>query len=117
LKHTTQVKRPSGTNEQSFPSGHTAQAFAAATFMHKELGHHNIWISIGAYAMASSVGVLRVLNDKHWSSDVLTGAGIGILSTNLVYLTHRYKWGKRPGLVLLPTYTSGPGVFVSFKLD
>ena len=117
LKHTTDIKRPNGTGEHSFPSGHTAQAFAAATFMHRELGHHSIWISIGAYTMATSVGVFRVLNDKHWSSDVLTGAGIGILSTNLAYLTHQYKWGKRPDLVLMPTYSNGPGLFVSFKLN
>lgn len=117
LKRTTEIKRPNGTGEHSFPSGHTAQAFAAAAYMHKELGHHSVWISIGAYTMATSVGVFRVLNDKHWSSDVLMGAGIGILSTNLVYLTHRYKWGKRPGLVLLPTYSNGPGVFMSLKLN
>lgn len=117
IKHTSHVTRPNGTNEHSFPSGHTVQAFAAATFMHKELGHHSIWISIGAYAMATSVGVMRVLNDKHWSSDVLMGAGIGILGTNLVYLTHRYKWGKRPDLVLMPTYSNGPGVYLSFKLN
>ena len=34
------------------------------------------------------------LNNKHWISDVLVGAEIGVLSTNLVYLTHQYRWGK-----------------------
>ena len=117
LKNTTQVTRPSGTNKHSFPSGHTAQAFAAATFMHKELGHHSVWISIGAYTMATTVGAFRILNNKHWSSDVLVGAGIGILGTNLVYLTHRYKWGKRPDLVLMPTYNDGPGVYMSLRIN
>jgi membrane-associated phospholipid phosphatase len=116
LKHTTDIKRPDGSNYHSFPSGHTAQAFAAATFMHKELGHHSLWYSISAYAMASTVGTFRVLNDRHWISDVLTGAGIGILSTNLVYLTHRYKWGKRPNLVLVPSYSNGPMLFASITL-
>jgi membrane-associated phospholipid phosphatase len=113
LKHATDIKRPDGSNYHSFPSGHTAQAFAAATFMHKELGHHSIWYSVGAYTMASTVGAFRVLNDKHWISDVLAGAGIGILSTNMAYLTHRYKWGKRPGLVLVPSYSNGPMLFAS----
>ena len=115
LKENTHVLRPNGTNDHSFPSGHTAQAFAAATFMHKEMRDKSVWYSIGAYTMASTVGVFRILNDKHWISDVLAGAGIGILSTNLVYLTHRYKWGHRPNLVLLPSYSSGLGFYASIK--
>jgi hypothetical protein len=57
------------------------------------------------------------LNNRHWISDVLAGAGFGILSTNIAYATHRYKWGKKPGLVMLPTYSNGPGVFVSWRLE
>lgn len=116
LKSSTNVRRPDGGNYHSFPSGHTAQAFVAATFMHKELGHKSIWYSIGAYTVASSVGAFRILNNRHWISDVLVGAGIGILSTNLAYSTHRFKWGKRQNLVLLPTYSSGPGLFVSWNI-
>jgi membrane-associated phospholipid phosphatase len=116
LKASTNVERPNGRNDHSFPSGHTAQAFCVATFMHKELGHKSVWYSIGAYTMASAVGVMRVLNNKHWISDVLVGAGIGTLSTNLIYATHRYKWGKRPGLVVLPTYSNGPGFYISLKV-
>jgi membrane-associated phospholipid phosphatase len=116
LKATTNVTRPDGSNNHSFPSGHTAQAFMAATFMHKELGHRSVWFSIGAYSMASSVGVMRVLQNRHWISDVLAGAGIGILSTNIVYATHRYRWGKRPNLTVLPTYSDGPGIYVALKI-
>jgi membrane-associated phospholipid phosphatase len=116
LKLTTHVTRPDGSNDHSFPSGHTAQAFMAATFMHKELGRKSIWFSIGAYSMASSVGVMRVLQNRHWISDVLAGAGLGILSTNIVYATHRYRWGKRPNLTVLPTYSDGPGIYVALKL-
>jgi membrane-associated phospholipid phosphatase len=117
LKATTHIKRPDSNNDESFPSGHTAQAFAAATFMHKELGDKSVWYSIGAYTMASTVGAFRVFNNRHWVSDVLVGAGLGILSTDLVYRTHRYKWGKRPSLTVLPTYTNGPGVYVSLRLE
>lgn len=81
LKHIVGMPRPDTGARDAFPSGHTAQAFAAATFFHKEYGHLSIWYSIGAYTIASSVGAMRVLNDRHWASDVLAGAGIGILAT------------------------------------
>ncbi|MEJ1241847.1 phosphatase PAP2 family protein [Chryseolinea sp. T2] len=95
LKQITAVPRPDTGKPTSMPSGHTAQAFAAATFMAKEYGHRSIWYSIGAYTAATSVGVMRVLNNRHWASDILVGAGVGIFSTNMAYLTHRYKWGNR----------------------
>lgn len=95
LKRLTAVPRPDTQQPTSFPSGHTAQAFAAATFMAKEYGHKSIWYSIGAYTVATGVGTMRVMNNRHWVSDVLVGAGVGILSTNLVYLTHQYRWGKK----------------------
>ncbi len=116
LKRTTNIARPDGSNHHAFPSGHTAQAFVAATFLHKELGHKSVWFSIGGYTMATAVGALRVLNNRHWISDVLAGAGFGILSTNIAYATHRYKWGKRPDVVVLPTYSNGPGIFVSWRV-
>ena len=102
-------KRPDSGNNNSFPSGHTAQAFAAASFFSHEFGHRSVWYSIGAYAVASSVGVMRVLNDRHWLSDVFAGAGFGILSTNLVYATHQYKWGKKGKMnaMLLPSFNNG----------
>ena len=87
-------ERPDKTGNNSFPSGHTAQAFVAATFMSEELGQRYKWTPYVAYTIASSVGVLRVMNNKHYVSDVLVGAGVGILATKLVYATHQYRWGK-----------------------
>ncbi len=78
-------QRPNGSNNHSFPSGHTATAFVAAEFLHQEYKGQSIWISIGGYSMATLVGVSRIYNDKHWVSDVIAGAGVGILSTKLVY--------------------------------
>ncbi len=108
LKKLTAVPRPDSGQPNSFPSGHTAQAFAAATFFHKEYGKKYPWLSVVAYGTASTVGVLRIMNHRHWVSDVLVGAGIGILSTNLAYLTHQNKWGgkkrKISGMVVAPTY-------------
>lgn len=113
LKRITGVPRPDTGQPTSFPSGHTAQAFAAATFMAKEYGHKSIWYSIGAYSVATGIGAMRVMNNRHWMSDVLVGAGIGILSTNLVYLTHQYKWGKKKAggqTMVIPTYDGQTGM-------
>ncbi len=116
LKKVTAVPRPDTGEPTSFPSGHTAQAFAAATFMAKEYGHKSVWYSIGAYSVATSVGVLRVMNNRHWVSDVLAGAAIGILSTNIAYLTHRYKWGgKKNKVVVMPSYSNkSGGIYFSY---
>ena len=85
LKHTVHERRPDGSNSRSFPSGHTATAFMCATMLHKEYGHISPWISIGGYTVATATGVSRILNNKHWISDVMVGAGIGILSTEMGY--------------------------------
>lgn len=116
FKSLTQVSRPDESNSYSFPSGHTAQAFATATFLAKEYGDQSIWYSIGAYGMATTVGAMRILNNRHWVSDVLAGAGIGILSTNLAYLTHRYKWNnKNSNLTVIPVYSTGPGLYIGYR--
>ena len=78
----------------SFPSGHTAQAFAAAAMLSEEYGYHYKWVPYLSYGIASTVGVLRMANNKHYLSDVLVAAGIGILSTKVAYWTHQYNWGK-----------------------
>lgn len=86
LKSTIDVARPDGSGHNSFPSGHTATAFMTATMLHKEYGlTRSPWYSIGAYSAATVTAISRQLNNKHWMSDVLTGAGIGILSTELGY--------------------------------
>jgi membrane-associated phospholipid phosphatase len=113
LKNISTVPRPDSGQPTSFPSGHTAQAFAAATFMAKEYGHQSVWYSIGAYSLATGIGAMRVMNNRHWVSDVLVGAGIGIFSTNLAYLTHQYKWRKKNPtrqILVMPSYDGHTGV-------
>ena len=85
LKYSVGTLRPDGSTHNSFPSGHTATAFTAAHILHKEYGELSPWISVGGYTVATFVGVSRILNNRHWISDVLAGAGIGILSTELGY--------------------------------
>ena len=85
LKRTTQVTRPDGSNRHSFPSGHTATAFMTATMLNKEYGYKSPWVGISAYTVASATGLMRMANNKHWLSDIMVGAGIGILTTEMGY--------------------------------
>ena len=95
LKSLTREPRPDGSSNNSFPSGHTAQAFAAATFLNEEYKDRFHWMPYAAYGLASGVGMLRIANNRHYVSDVLMGAGLGILSMKVAYWTHHYHWGKR----------------------
>ena len=86
IKYTAKEMRPDGTSANSWPSGHTATSFVGATILHKEYGlTRSPWYSIAGYGVATATGVMRVLNNRHWVSDVLSGAGIGIMSTEIAY--------------------------------
>jgi membrane-associated phospholipid phosphatase len=73
-----------GEDRSSFPSAHTAVAFAAAASVTSELAHlwpgHTALVAPVLYGGATLVGVGRMYHDKHWASDVALGAGIGIFS-------------------------------------
>jgi len=108
--------RPSG-GLNSMPSGHTAQAFVSATILDMEYRDTSPWISVAGYAMATTTGMYRMINNQHWISDVLIGAGIGIFSTKVVYYTHRYRWGKKSNMVILPAiYKNGGGISFAMVL-
>lgn len=118
LKYTTKVERPDGSNNNSFPSGHTSMAFTNASFLHKEYGLVNHAYSIGGYSAAALTGLGRNLNNRHWISDVLAGAGIGILSTELGYffINKIYKnRGDNLGILANVGGTENPS-FLSLKL-
>ena len=86
IKYTAKEMRPDGSTANSWPSGHTATAFVGASLLHKEYGlTRSPWFSVAGYGLATATGVMRVLNNRHWISDVMSGAGIGILSTELGY--------------------------------
>lgn len=112
LKLTISETRPDGSDDKSFPSGHAARAFAGAELVRSEYGWK--W-GIGAYAVATGVGVLRVTGDHHYVHDVLAGAAVGVLSARMAYwllpLERRiFGWQeKRMTVSALPTYDPSTG--------
>jgi len=119
VKSLSHEERPDGSDNLSFPSGHTAQAFLAASIVHTEFRDKSQWYGIGAYTLATSVAVLRMVVDKHWQSDVVAGAGFGILSAHLAYLTHRNRWGRKSigrDVGIMPTYYGNtPGLCITWR--
>lgn len=94
LKKAVKNNRPDG-SAYAFPSGHTANVFAGATLLSEEYKDEIPWIPYAAYGVASGVGVLRMSHEKHYFSDVLFGAGLGILSMKMAYWTHQYRWNRK----------------------
>lgn len=85
IKYSVGRLRPDGSRHNSFPSGHTATAFMTASLLHKEYGWRSPWFSIGGYTAAAVTGVSRICNNRHWLSDVVAGAAVGIGAVELGY--------------------------------
>ena len=85
LKKVVNEERSDCLDNKSFPSGHASMAFAAARSIDKEFRKESIWIPIVGYTAATTVGVERVVNDKHHWYDVVAGAGIGIGAAELTW--------------------------------
>lgn len=74
----------------SFPSGHTMNAFAIATVYAMQY-KDKPWVPALAYGAASLVGLSRIVQNKHWTTDVLVGATLGYLDgREVVNNYHRY---------------------------
>lgn len=117
LKSLTKVERPDGSTDNSFPSGHTAAAFAGAEILWQEYKDVSIWYGVGGYIVAAGTGMLRIYNDRHWLTDVAAGAGIGILSTKVAYWLHPFiqkqlfgsKEEKKYSMLAAPFYNGQQG--------
>ena len=100
LKRTFPERRPDGSDNNSFPSGHTAVSFAAAASIFER---HGAGIGIPAFAAASFVGLARVEADKHHWYDCAVGAGIGTAAGLLITNKHHSRsamvvpWGDTHG--------------------
>lgn len=109
LKKITDKNRPNGTPD-SFPSGHSIFAFTNATVLYHEYKETNLFFAYSGYAFATTTGVFRMLNNRHWLSDVLTGAGLGILVGNLTCKFeplkdwHPFGLGKENNVMILPQF-------------
>lgn len=66
-----------------------------ASIVHTELCDESPWYGTGASTIATGVGALRMINEKHWTSDVFAGTGFGIMSAHPAYLTHRNRRGRK----------------------
>jgi membrane-associated phospholipid phosphatase len=88
VKKTTHRLRPDNSDYLSFPSGHTGNAFAGAEFMAQEFSQKSVAYGIVGYSFATTTGIFRIYHKDHWFSDVIAGAGFGILSTKGAYLLY-----------------------------
>lgn len=89
LKYSVHELRPDRTEHNSFPSRHTSWAFTASTVLANELYRYSPWWALGAHAVAGAVGFDRIVERRHYASDVVAGAALGIASTELVYFITR----------------------------
>jgi hypothetical protein len=81
LKYATRRERPDGSGPTSFPSGHAASTFAFATALERHLGWR---YAVPAFAAASYVAASRLPANRHWFSDVVFGATVGIIAGRTV---------------------------------
>lgn len=92
LKYTTRRERPDETSNDSFPSGHAAQTFASATVLTRHFGFQKTW---PAYALATFVTASRINQQRHFLSDAIFGAGIGV-AVGWTGPRHTGRWGIAP---------------------
>jgi membrane-associated phospholipid phosphatase len=83
VKVVVQRERPDGSNHYSFPSGHASGTFASATVLQR---HYGWKVGVPSYAVAGYVATSRLAEGKHYLSDVVFGAAIGILVGRTVTL-------------------------------
>ena len=95
-KYSVKRERPDGRAHNSYPSGHTATSFMCATMLHKEYGQTvSPWIGAAGYGIAATTGIFRVAANRHWCSDVMCGAAIGIFSTEVAYELTDILFGEK----------------------
>jgi len=110
LKGIINAKRPGSDDKDSFPSAHTAFAFATAAYIDDMYGPRYGWKArLPAYAVATFVGLSRIENNDHFASEVLGSVAIGVLIEKFIYKWHYAEGGVSPhrkkeeaGLLIVP---------------
>ncbi len=120
IKRTSGKIRPNN-GSHSFPSGHTSFSFTNATVLYNEFKDTSPYLAYSGYLFSTTTGALRIANNKHWLSDVLVGAGIGILVTELVYHFEPLKnWNpfiNSKNITLVPQFDNNKyGFYLSIRL-
>lgn len=98
LKYNVKEERPDQSDDLSFPSSHTAIAFTNASLLFYEYKDSNLWYASSGFLFATATGILRIANNKHYTSDVLAGTGIGLASGLIVSYWNPFKsvsFGKK----------------------
>jgi len=118
-KNLVKEERPDASNNLSFPSGHTAIAFTNAALLFQEYKDSNFWYASSGFIFATTTGILRIANNKHYSSDVLAGAGIGLLSGIIVsnynpFQSIKFGRKKSSSAFVYPQFgkTNGLGILI-----
>lgn len=86
--------RPDGSRANSFPSGHTTTAFLTATWLQKEYGERLPWLCGIGYGVATLTAQQRILRNKHWTTDTMAGAVVGVISAEIGYWLSDIILGK-----------------------
>lgn len=113
LKDFVNSPRPGGeTGFNSFPSGHSAWAFMGAEILRREYWKVSPWIGVSGYLVAAGTAFMRLYNGAHWLTDVMAGAGLGILCAEAAYwlypavVKHLFPSRYRSNIFLSPTASS-----------
>lgn len=115
LKTAVGRTRPDGSDNKSFPSGHTSNAFAWATVASH---HYGPKVGIPAYAIAGLIGASRIESDKHHLSDVVAGAALGMIVGRTVAREDGEPVRRQKKLSFVPmadAHGGGVGAGVSFQ--
>lgn len=106
IKAATQRPRPDATDRWSLPSGHASTTFATATVL---AGHFGWRVSVPAYLVATYVAASRLHHNRHYASDVVFGAALGIAVAHTVRAR-----STSPVTVHPQVYAGGAGVVVTW---
>ncbi|MGE0452694.1 MAG: phosphatase PAP2 family protein [Vicinamibacteria bacterium] len=115
LKKAAGRPRPDASDTLSFPSGHASTAFTLATVADR---HYGWKVGVPSYLAAGAIALSRISNDKHYLTDVLAGATIGVISARTVVRVNGETPGRQRRFALGPvTDPQGGGVGVGASLS
>ena len=117
LKHSIHERRPDGTDNRSFPSGHTSIAFCGATTLMHEYYSVSPWIGVAGYAVATTVAVDRVRRNRHKWGDVVAGAAIGVASAEVGQLIGKLVFGREKKCEAVSSSVSPAGLQFSYNFN